>query len=338
MQARHAGVIRRLLARLAHDDLDLGAALGDGLLDPARMDTSVGDELGECHARHFAADRVEAGEDHRLRRVVDDQVHAGGLLERPDVAALTADDATLHLLRGQADHRDGRFGGVIRGDALHDRGQDAARLFVAFLNRAALDLAHPMLRLGFRLIDDLLDHRLARLDHRQPAYPLERRQLLLPQVGDLAPFGLQLGYAFLGGGLATLQRLELTVETLGSVEQQAFLSLQVRAFLARFILRRSLLLEHRVLALEDDLLLLGACLGDDAFGVRLGVLDARGGQQAPGRVAQDSTNRGGNDRNDQDKDGFRQFGSLRQWSPHRALLRRYGASDFNHVPLAREDV
>ena len=218
VQARHAGVVRRLLARLAHDDLDLGAALGDSLLDPARMDASVGDELGECHARHFAADRVEAREDHRLGRVVDDQVHAGSLLERADVAALTADDATLHLLRGQGDHRDGRLGSVIRGDALHDRGQDAARLFVALLNRAALDLAHPMLGFGFRLVHDLLDHRLARLDHRQPAYPLQRRQLLSPQVGYLAPFGLQLGQAFLGGGLATLQRLELTVEALRSVE------------------------------------------------------------------------------------------------------------------------
>jgi hypothetical protein len=61
VQARHASVIGGLLARLAHDRLDLGAALGDGLLDAAGVNPSVADELGERHACHFPAHGVEPG-------------------------------------------------------------------------------------------------------------------------------------------------------------------------------------------------------------------------------------------------------------------------------------
>ena len=166
VQARHAGVVGRLLARLAHDDLDLGAALGDRLLDPAGMDAAVADQLGQRHARHLAAHGVEAGEDDRLRRVVDDQVDPGGLLEGADVAPFAADDATLHLLVGQVHDRDRRLAGEVGGDALHDGGQDPARALVPLLRRVALDLANAMLGLGQGLVLDLADHRLAGFGHR----------------------------------------------------------------------------------------------------------------------------------------------------------------------------
>ena len=56
--------------------------------------------------RDLAADRVEAGQQHRLGGVVDDQVDAGHRLERADVAALAADDPALHLVAGQVQHAD----------------------------------------------------------------------------------------------------------------------------------------------------------------------------------------------------------------------------------------
>ena len=37
-----------------------------------------------------------------MRRVVDDEVHAGEVLERPDVAALPADDPALHVVEGSS--------------------------------------------------------------------------------------------------------------------------------------------------------------------------------------------------------------------------------------------
>ena len=104
-QARHAGLVDGLLAGLAHDDVDLGAGLGDDLLDAAGVDPAVLDELGQGQAGDLAADRVEAADDDRLGRVVDDQVDARGLLEGADVAALAADDAALHLVRWAAARR-----------------------------------------------------------------------------------------------------------------------------------------------------------------------------------------------------------------------------------------
>ncbi len=64
-----------------------------------------------------------------MRRVVDDEVDAGEMLERADVPPLTADDPALHVVGCELDDGDGRLGGVARGDALQrvgDEGPGAA--------------------------------------------------------------------------------------------------------------------------------------------------------------------------------------------------------------------
>ena len=78
--------------------VDFLARLVDDFLDAARMDASVGHELLERQARDLAAHRIEARDDDRVRRVVDDDVDAGRELERADVSAFAADDAALHLV------------------------------------------------------------------------------------------------------------------------------------------------------------------------------------------------------------------------------------------------
>ena len=72
----------------------------------------------ERELRDLAAQRVERREHDRLRRVVDDEVDARHVLERPDVASLPSDDAALHVVGGELDERDGRLGRVARGDPL----------------------------------------------------------------------------------------------------------------------------------------------------------------------------------------------------------------------------
>jgi hypothetical protein len=163
VQPRHTGVVGCLLARLAHDDLDLGAALGDRLLDASGVDAAVADELVERHPGNFAPHRVEAGEHDCFRRIVDDEVDAGGLLQGPDVPALAADDAALHLLVRQGDDGDRRLRGMVGGDALHHRRENAPGPVLALLVRVTLDVADPVLRLGLRLVNDLPDQALARL-------------------------------------------------------------------------------------------------------------------------------------------------------------------------------
>ena len=97
------GLEDRLLAGLPDVVLELGLRLVVHLLDPRRMDAAVLDQLLERQLRDLAADAVERREDDGLRRVVDDEVDAGQVLERADVAALAADDPPLHVVGGELD-------------------------------------------------------------------------------------------------------------------------------------------------------------------------------------------------------------------------------------------
>ena len=92
-----------LLARLTDVVVELGLGLVVHLLDPRGMDAAVLDQLRQGHLRHLAADPVERREHDGARRVVDDDVHTGQVLERPDVPALSADDAALHVVGRELD-------------------------------------------------------------------------------------------------------------------------------------------------------------------------------------------------------------------------------------------
>ena len=121
VEALDVGVERGLLAGLDDVALELGLGLVVGLLDPGRVDAAVREQLLERHAGDLAADAVEAGEDHGVGRVVDDEVDAGEVLEGADVAALAADDAALHVVGGELDDGHRRLGRVAGGEALHAR-------------------------------------------------------------------------------------------------------------------------------------------------------------------------------------------------------------------------
>ena len=178
-QARDAGLVGGLLAGLAHDEVDLGAGLGDDLLDAAGVDAAVGDELGDGEPGDLAADRVEARQDDGLGRVVDDQVDAGRLLEGADVAALAADDPALHLVGRQVDDRDGVLGGVVRGHALHRGDDDVAGLVLGVLAGGALDGPGELDRVVLGLLADGLEQDGLRVLGRHAGHALEGRDLLL---------------------------------------------------------------------------------------------------------------------------------------------------------------
>ena len=86
---------------------------------------AVGDKVLHGDAADLAAHRVEAGDGDALRRVVDDEVGAGELLERADVAALAADDAAFQVVGGDMDGRNGVLGRMVGSDALNGQAQDA---------------------------------------------------------------------------------------------------------------------------------------------------------------------------------------------------------------------
>ena len=116
----------RLLAGLQDVLLELRLRLVVHLLDSSGMDAAVLDQLVERHPRDLAAQRVERREHDRVRRVVDDEVDAGQVLERADVPALAADDPPLEVVGSELDDGHRRLCRMARGDALERVGDERA--------------------------------------------------------------------------------------------------------------------------------------------------------------------------------------------------------------------
>ena len=138
VEAVHPDLEARPLALLLEVLLDLLLDLLDDLLDPGRVDAAVGDQALERDLGDLAPERIVAGDDDRLRRVVHDEVHAGGELERADVAPLAPDDAALHVVRRQV--HDGHRGlhRVVGREPLDGGREHLARLALGALARLLL--------------------------------------------------------------------------------------------------------------------------------------------------------------------------------------------------------
>ena len=139
-QAGHAGVVGGLLARLADHEVDLGAGLGDDLLDPSGVDPAVADELGDRQPGDLAADRVEAA-DRTTVSGVSSMIRSTPVAcsrarmlrpSRPMIRPFISSD-------GRWIDRHGVLGGVIRGDPLDGGDDDVARLVVGLLAGRSLD-------------------------------------------------------------------------------------------------------------------------------------------------------------------------------------------------------
>ena len=146
-----ADLVARRLAQLDDLGVDFLPRLGDDLLDPPRMNAPVADQLLEREPRDLAADRIEAGHDHGVRRVVDDDVDAGRELEGADVPALAADDSSLHLVVRQRHRRHRRLGGLLGRDPLNGERDDLLRLALGVPSGGLADLADLVGGLGVRL-------------------------------------------------------------------------------------------------------------------------------------------------------------------------------------------
>src|SRR5882762_3399289 len=116
------------------------------------MDSAVGDELFEGETRDFAAYRIEARHNDRIRRVIDDDVNSGGELERANVPALAADDAPLHLIVWKRDGGNGGFYALFGRDPLDGQCDYLLRLALGVPLGGLANLADLVCRVGVRLI------------------------------------------------------------------------------------------------------------------------------------------------------------------------------------------
>ena len=130
METMDTEVDGRALSRLHYLGVELLLHLGDHLLDAGGVDAAVGHELVEGQAADLAADGVEGRDDDGLGGVIDDDLDAAGSLQGADVAALAADDATLHLVVFDMEYADAVFDGRLGGHALYGLYDDLLGLLV----------------------------------------------------------------------------------------------------------------------------------------------------------------------------------------------------------------
>src|SRR5205807_5823482 len=166
--------------------IELLSNLFDQLLNARRMDAAVLHEAFERNARDLAPDRIEAGEDDRFRRVVDDQVDAGGQLQRADVAAFAADDAALHVLAREIDDGNRVFRDVIRGHALNSHAEDLAGFEVTLLVSLGLDALDDLRGFELGVLFDAANQLTLRLVGREAGHLFELVALRFDQLAQLA--------------------------------------------------------------------------------------------------------------------------------------------------------
>ena len=126
MEVVRSGIESGLLAGLENALVDIGLGLMEHLLDASRMYAAIGDEVFHSHAADFATNRVEARNSDAFGRVVDDEVGAGDLLKRADVAAFATDDAAFEIVRRDMDGGNRVLDCMFGGNALNGQAEDAA--------------------------------------------------------------------------------------------------------------------------------------------------------------------------------------------------------------------
>ena len=189
MQIVQSEVERDGFALLAHRLVGLVLHLLDDFLDPRGVNAAVRNETLDGLLGDLAAVGVEAGQDDGARRVVHDEIDAGGHLEGADVAALSSDDPALEIVAWQVDDRHGGFDGVLAGAALNGLGDVVLRAVHRRFARFGVEALQQVGRFVAGLIFDLLDQEFLGFVRRQARDALELVLLTRHQI-----------FVFLGGG------------------------------------------------------------------------------------------------------------------------------------------
>src|SRR2546428_4750227 len=268
VEAPDAYLVDRGFGRFLHDLIDLGPRLADHLFDTRGMDASVHEKPLERALRDLAADGVEAGDDDGLGRVGDDPVGPGERLEGADVPALAADDPGLHVVAPKSHDGDAVLGCVLGGVPLERHGDDVASSLVRPLARFDLELAYlPAGDVAHFLLDPV-EKKPAGLLHRQRGDAGQLRALPVLELCDFPPLALELLLLLTQAAVALVDLGDLLIELLVLLVEPALVALELGSALAVFKLGGLGNFAGFVLGLEDDLVLPGPRLGEQAVSVR----------------------------------------------------------------------
>ena len=270
VQPADVGLHGGLLAVFGNLLVDFLLGGGDDLLDAGRMDPPVLDEFLQRAAGNFPPHRIETGYHHDSGGIVNDNVHAGGLLESSDVAALAPDDAAFHVIGGNIHRRDGGVAGVLGGIALNGGDDDLAGLRFGCLTGLVEAPIDDPCRLVLHVLLHAFQQHGAGLVHGKVRHTQQLRLLLGDQVVHLAvpvgqgffffhqgPFG-RLGHALLG-----VDGFQLSIDDVLALGQSLFLGAKFLAhdfgFGVGFFTAADKLGLGLRFGLGEDLLGLGLC-------------------------------------------------------------------------------
>ena len=199
------------------------------------MNASVGNQSLDRDLGDLASIGVEAREDDGAGRVVDDQLHAGGGFQRPDVPSLAADDATFEIVARQVDHRHGGLNRVFCGAALDGLRDDVFGLVRGDFTRFVLELLDEIGRVPARVGFQLAEQEVLGLVGRHARHALQLALGLGHHVPAARVFGLR--------GLLPLADCVLTCSNtgFGSIDRRLPVADQARLVPERRVERGDLL-------------------------------------------------------------------------------------------------
>ncbi|TPW10762.1 MAG: Uncharacterized protein FD129_1835, partial [bacterium] len=229
------------------------------------MDAPVLDQLLERPPGNLALDRVEAGEDHRLGRVIDDHVDAADRFEGADVATLAADDAPLHFIVGKGHDGHRALQGMIGRAPLDRHEDDLLRFTVRRAGGFLLDLGNQLGGIDPRRSLDVRHQDAPGFLRAHAGDPLQLLVFLADQPLDFQPpfrqppgLGGQVGFEFLQVAVLRLDDFDPLRQRRVPIAGLAFQGQELFSRGLRFLVEFLLGLEPLVLGLEggrlpDDL-------------------------------------------------------------------------------------
>ena len=153
------------------------------------MNPAIRNEFLHRELRDLPPNGIVARDDYRLRRVVDDQVDAGGGLDGPDVAALAADEPAFHVVGRKVHDRDGSLCDELSREPFDRQRDDLLGATIGIGPRLFLDHANPLGGFVPRRRRDLGEQGCLRLLSAHSGSPLEH---LPRRFGRLLEFHLEL--------------------------------------------------------------------------------------------------------------------------------------------------
>src|SRR4030042_3479280 len=152
------------------------------LLNASRMNSAIQNEALQGNTGHLPPHRIKTGERNRFRGIIYNQVHAGGMLQGSDVAALASNETSLHFIARERNHRYRALGYHIGSTALHGLGQDVSTLPIAFLSYPYFHLTHASRCLVTNLALHPLKQYFLRLSRSHGGNQFQFMLLSLPQL------------------------------------------------------------------------------------------------------------------------------------------------------------